>query len=46
MPRTIGTVCGESLIYFERDSSATFKMEETGPHQVAAGPQGMDIIVC
>ena len=42
MPRTIGTVCGESLIYFERDSGTTFKMEETGPHQVAAGPHQVD----
>ena len=33
---TIGAVYGKNLIYSERVSSATFKMEEEGPHQAAA----------
>ena len=34
---TIGAICGKNLIYSESVSGATFKMEEAGPHQAAAG---------
>ena len=39
---TIGTICGKNLIYSESVSSATFKMEEASPHQVAAGSHQLD----
>ena len=40
---TIGTVCGESLIYSKGDSVTMFTMEEAGPHQAVAGSHQVDV---